>query len=343
MAIQVTSNNPINTNTQLTTDQIKGKDVTGSGTLGENGPTPDAGQQPGYTALLKSLGSMMPQITGEMVELFLAEISAKMKDIEEQAQTDKFTSDQEAKRASIAEKRAKLDEADKKIQEAIDARNSANIFDIIKMVFQAIGAALMAVLGALLAPVCPVLGGLMIAAAVVAVVMLVDAAVQKGTGMGIAGNLHKLANPNATPEECAKADMGFRIGMAIVGLALAIATAAVSGGSTIAAQLATLSSTVATFKSIATGINTGIAIGTAVGDGVTAGIRADASMKDAEAKKLQASGKDMEALMQMLDEMIDMALSRLIAASNRFNDILDAITEMAEDKSKSLSNAKFTA
>lgn len=343
MAISATQTSSINQVQQNTNDPNVGKDVAGKGVLGNNGPTPTVDNQPGYTAMMQSLASMVPNMTGPMIELMLAEISAKMKDVEENANTERYKNDQEAKRSSLAEKKEKLDEADKKIQESIDAKNSGNIFDIIKMVFQAIAAALMAVLGALLSvvPGLQVLGGLMIAAAVISVVMLVDAAVQQATGMGIVGNCMKAAG--CSPEECAKGDMGFRIGMAIVGLALAIATAAVSGGSSIVSAVSSLSSAVATFKSIATTVNTGLNIASAATDIVATGIRTEAAVDSADAKKLQADAKEMEALLAQLDDFIDMALSRLIGASNRFNEILDTITDMMQSHAQSMSNAKFTA
>jgi hypothetical protein len=341
MAITATTTTTVSTQTQVSTDTVQGKDITGAGLLNSNGPAPDIQNQPGYSAIIESLARAIPQMSSGAGEIFLAEVAAKMKDVEEQAQTDRYKTDQEAKRASLAEKKEKLDEADKKIQESIDARKSGNIFDIIKMVFQAIAAALTMVLGALLAPVCPVLGGLLIAAAVVSIVMLIDAAVQQGTGMGIMGNIVKAAG--GSPEDIAKADMGFRLGMAAIGLVLAIATAAVSGGATIAAQLAQLSTAVSTFKTIATAINTGISIGSAGLDIGATVVRTEGAEKSAEAKNLQASAKDMEGLLAQLDDFIDMALSRLIAANNRFNEILDSITDMMQDKAQSLSNARFTA
>lgn len=338
-----TQTSSINQVQQNNNDPNVGQNTAGKGVLGNNGPTPTVDNQPGYTAMMQSLAAMVPNMNGPMIELFLAEITAKMKDVEENANTERYKNDQEAKRSSLAEKKEKLDEADKKIQESIDAKNSGNIFEIIKMVFQAIAAALMAVLGALLAcvPGLQAVGGLMIAAAVVSVIMLVDSAVQQATGMGIVGNCMKAAG--CSPEECAKGDMGFRIGMAIVGLALAIATAVVSGGSSVVSAVASLSSAIGAFKTAATMINTGLSIASAATDIVTTGIRTDAAVDSADAKKLQAQAKEMEALLAQLDDFIDMALSRLIGASNRFNEILDAITDMMQSHAQSMSNAKFTA
>lgn len=340
MAFSVGNAGTVGNTQSISTTEVKGKDITGKGSYGENGPTPDVGSSPSYSALMETLGALMPQMSGDMVDIFLAEISAKMKDVEEQANTDKYKNDQETKRAQLAEKKAKLDEADKKIQEAIDKRNSGNIFDIIGMIFQAIGAALAIALGAVLSAVCPVAGALMIAAGVVGIVMLVDSVVQKATGMGIAGNIAKACG--ASPEECAKADMGFRISMAIVGIVLAIASAAVSGGATFANAVQQLSTAVQSFQKAAQTVQNITTMASAATEITSTAIRTDAAVTEADAKKLQATVKDTEALMQTLDEMIDMALSRLIAASNRFNDMLDAITDMMQDRSKSLSSAKFT-
>lgn len=341
MALSIGNANTVNQTNQTQTTQTVGKDITGSGNLKNTGKTPDTTSQPSYNAILSSLSSMMPQMNGAMVEIFLAEITAKLKDVEENANTDRYKNDQEAKRTSLAEKKTKLDEADKKIQDAQDAMKSGNIFAILKMVFQAIAAALSIVLGALLSPIVPVLGGLMVAAGVVGIIMMVDAAVQQGTGMGIMGNIVKAAG--GSPEDVQKADMGFRMGMAAIGLILAVAMIATGRVDSIVEQMANLAGKVEQFRQIASGITSAINIGTAVGDSVQAGINVKVADSQSDAKKLQASAKEMEALLAQLDDFIDIALSRLIGAMNRFNDMLDSITDMMSDKAQSLSNAKFTA
>lgn len=327
-------------NQQISQTELKGKDITGSGNLGENGPTPDLKNVQGYTEMMAALGSLLPQMTGDMVEVFLAEITAKMKESEDKASTDKYKSDQEAKRTELGAKKAKIDEAEKKIQESIDKRHSGNIFDIIGLIFQAIAAALAIVLGALLSAVCPVAGALLIAAGVVGIIMMVDSAVQMATGLGIAGNIAKAAG--ASPEECAKADMGFRIAMAIVGIALAIATAVVTGGASFASSVAQLSNAVQSFQKVAQTIQNITTMAEAVNTVISTSIKTDAAITEGEAKKLQAKAMEKDANIQLLEELIDMSLQRLIAAGNRFNEMMDMITDMIKDKGDMLSNAKFT-
>lgn len=327
-------------NQQISQTELKGKDITGSGNLGDNGPTPDLNNVQGYTEMMAALGSLLPQMSGDMVEVFLAEITAKMKESEDKASTDKYKSDQEAKRTELGAKKAKIDEAEKKIQESIDKRNSGNIFDIIGLIFQAIAAALAIVLGALLSAVCPVAGALLIAAGVVGIIMMVDSAVQMATGLGIAGNIAKAAG--ASPEECAKADMGFRIAMAIVGIALAIASAVVTGGASFATAVQQLSNAVQSFQKVAQTIQNITTMASAVNEVVTTSIKADAAVTEGEAKKLQAKAMEKDANIQLLEELIDMSLQRLIAAGNRFNEMMDMITDMIKDKGDMLSNAKFT-
>jgi hypothetical protein len=327
-------------NQQISQTELKGKDITGSGNLGENGPTPDLKNVQGYTEMMAALGSLLPQMSGDMVEVFLAEITAKMKESEDKASTDKYKSDQEAKRTELGAKKAKIDEAEKKIQESIDKRNSGNIFDIIGLIFQAIAAALAIVLGALLSAVCPVAGALLIAAGVVGIVMMIDSAVQMATGLGIAGNIAKAAG--ASPEECAKADMGFRIAMAIVGIALAIAAAVVTGGASFAGAVQQLSTAVQSFQKVAQTIQNITTMASAANDIVSTAIKTDAAVTEGEAKKLQAKAMEKDANIQLLEELIDMSLQRLIAAGNRFNEMMDMITDMIKDKGDMLSNAKFT-
>lgn len=343
MSLNVNNSTPVNQTNQTQSTQIVGKDVTGAGILGANGKlVPDVLQlATSYAQLMASLGSMMPLQKNPDSEILLADAMAKMKDIEENANTEKYKNDQEAKRSSLAEKKAKMDEADRKIQEAQDAMKNGNIFAILKMIFQAIAAALSVVLGALLVGVCPVLGGLMIAAGVVGIIMMVDAAVQQGTGMGIMGNIAMAVTGD---EKVAReADMAFRLTMAAVGLILAVAMIAAGRVDSIVDQLAQLSTKVDQFRQIATGITAAINIGTAVGDSAQAGVNVKAAENQSDARKLQASAKEIQAALAQLDDFIDIALSRLIAVMNRFNDMLDSLTDMINDKAQSLSNAKFTA
>ena len=49
----------------------------------------------------------------------------------------------------------------------------------------------------------------------------------------------------------------------------------------------------------------------------------------------------MEAFMQQLDDLIDQAMTMLMAANDRFNAIMDSVTEMVQDTGNTLSNTRF--
>jgi hypothetical protein len=274
--------------------------------------------------------------------------------LEAKADKDQIGVDSDKKKASLVEKEAKLAEASKKIEKAIYDREHASIWDKIKAVFMAIAAALMVVIGALLTPFCPVAGPLLIVAGITCAIMAIDDIVKMTTGLGIAGNLDKLVHPN-DPDSWAKADMGFGIAMAVVGAATMIVGLFTGAGE---AELAGL---VAKFADLAemgadaaaTGlkmaqvaqkvwdvVNLSVDVTTSVASGV---YNYEASTEDAGAKRLQGEAKDTQALMQQLDEFIDMAIKRLIAASDRFNSIMDSLTDAMKDKADTLQHAKLTA
>lgn len=337
ITLNTTANTPITdpNAAKATTDDPS---QVGKGANGAGGPVPDPGlfQVAAYGALMKSMMSLMPKISNDDSSVKLVEATTLMKQIVESSEKDKISIDQEKKRTAIGEKTSKLEEASKKIEESRRMRESGSIWDKIKLAFQALAALLMIVIGAVLSviPGFQAVGGLMIAAGVLSVIMMVDAAVKMSTGLGIAGNFAKLAQPD-NPEAWAKADMGFGISLAIVGLAAAVATFFVPGGQ--ASAIATMAQAVST---IANGVITGA---TAVGDIASGAIRYEATKKESEAKELQAEGKQFEALLSQLDDFIDQALQRLMAATDRFNAMLDALTDAIQDTGNSVSRARFSA
>lgn len=328
-AIDTTKTGPIGTGTSIenTSGVPKDKPV-GTGTVGSTGPAPDAPptqQQPGYKAMLDSIVSMMPEMTSEEVDLFLADISAKMKDAEQSAQTDKFKADQEAKRTSLQEKQAKLEEAETKIIEAKKAAETGNIFEKIKIAFQFLAAAFMAVLGAILVavPATQGLGALLIASAVIMTLQAIDSIVKQETGAGMTGNLFMAMG--VSKEDAAILDMTFGIGLAIAGIVAAIGTAVVTGGTSLVLSITSIASSIVS----------------ATADVGSASSRYVATKTSAEGKELQAEAKEFEGNIQYLDGLVDMALKRIIDAMERFSNILDLIKDMSEHRADLLSKKSF--
>lgn len=339
MAITSTGTSQVSLNTSVATTETNNEKAVGQGTgAGNTGPVPQPGmfQAAAYGALMQSMMALMPAMSNEDSSVKLMEATTLMKQIVETSEKDKIATDQEKKRTAIGEKTAKLEEAAKKIEESRRMRESGSIWDKIKLAFQAIAAVFMMILGAVLSaiPGFQAVGALMIAAGVISLVMMIDAAVKQATGLGIAGNLAKLAQPD-NPDAWAKADMGFGISLAIVGLAAAVATFFVPGGQ--ASAIATMAQAVG---SIVNGV---IAGATAVGDITAGSMRYEASKRESEAKTLQAEGKEFAALLSQLDDIIDQALARLMAASDRFGAMMDALTEAMQDTGNSVSRARFSA
>jgi hypothetical protein len=268
-----------------------------------------------------------------MLEVMLLETTTKLKEMEESAQKDKVKVDQEAKRSQLAEKADKLKEAETKIQEAIDKRNSASIWDKIKIGFQALGALIAIVAGILIAPVCPLAGGCLIAVGIIGMVMVVDSIIKETTssGLGMIGHLAKACG--ASDEEAAWADLGFSCALALASIILSIVA---MRPDQMAQGIINMTQAV---TSIASGV---IAIGIGAGDITTGLIKYEAAKLDAEGKKQQAEGQEMQALIQQLDDFIDQALQRLMASSDRFNQMLEDLMSAIQDSAKTTAKAKFT-
>lgn len=319
-----------------------GETPPGGGIIGtDGGPPPDIGVLTAYGALMGSLFALMPQMSSEEISLKLVEVTNKLKKTMEESEIDKIKSDTEKKRDMIGEKQAKIEEAQKKMDEAQEAREKASIWDKIKLAFQALGAALMVLAGIFMAtiPGFQVVGGLMIAAGVVGIISMIDAATKTATGLGIAGNLDKLANPDK-PEGWAVADTVFGASLAVAGLALAIATIFVPGPKDPTEIARALSNLVKLGSGIA---SAAIGAATAAGDITTGVIKYVAAEKEAGAKTTQAETKEMEAIIAQMDDFIDMALARLMATTERFNEMLDSLTDAIQDRGNSLSRARFSA
>lgn len=384
---------PITTNSQvpLNLDQLNQNQKydpkqagVGAGWVVSNGETPPAPPPPETVAnAIASLAEFMKggQITGD-VDVLLIQIAVAMRDTEAKNEKSKINTDQEAKKAEMREKEHKLEEAAKKLQEALDKKNSSNIFDKIKLAFEWLGAILAVALAAVMIAtgVGAVVGGLLIAAAVTAVVMAVDSTVAAATGMGIAGNIAYAAakaegKTDAEAKEIAgKADMGFKISLAILGIAFSLAAggvgaansfrSAIQAGKDAAEMGAKIKDIVIAAKtafmqtmeqsgaavsqtmqlmakglSVGEGVNTAAIAGTEIGKAV---VKYEETEARSDAKKLEADAKQHEAMMQILDDMIDQALTRLMAASDRFNTMLDEIVEAMNDRGNTMARARFT-
>ncbi|WP_163850636.1 type III secretion system translocon subunit SctE [Pseudooceanicola aestuarii] len=337
---------PGTTNTYGTTGTEQTQETQTGGGIGgmQNGGAPDPAA-PGYGSILEGLRNFMPELGSESFETRLAEITSKLKEITSQVHTDRVLNEQETKRLNMKENEAKIEESEKKLDEAEAKRKSGNIFDKISMAFQALGAFLMIAIGAALAavPGMQAVGALMIAGGVIMAVSLINSIVQEETGAGIAGNLAKAIDPDISDDALMAIDMAFTITLAVAGIVAAVASgrvdAAVQGFAGLSASVAKAAvETVRTVAAVAAAVTQA---GSAVAQVGSAGYGLSAAEDQADAMDLQADSQAIQALMQQLDDLIDQALAMLMGASDRFNAMLDQITEMNKDSGDTLSATRF--
>jgi hypothetical protein len=195
-------------------------ETVGKGALSGAGivpPTPEGtGDKPDLTNALKSLTAFMTGKSSIDVEVLLVQVAVAMRDTEATTQKTKINTDQETKKAQMREKEHKLEESAKKLEK----QQNGSIWEKIKLAFEWLGA-MLAVALAVIASVAS-LGGAsaLIVAAVAAVALVINSTVTQATGQGIMGNIVLAAG--GSKEEAAKADMGFQIAVAVIGIAGAV-------------------------------------------------------------------------------------------------------------------------
>ncbi len=317
------------------TDQTATVDKpTGQGVNGTSGPPP-AVVAMGLSALLQTLRNFGPKDGGDF-ESKLADITAKLRGVSGEVETDKVLNEQESKRLNMKENQAKIEEAEKKLEEAEAKKKSGNIFDMIAMAFQALGALLMVALGAVLAaiPGMQSVGGLMIAAGVIMMVSLVNSIVAKtNDGAGILGSIVKAAGGDATG--IMAADMAFMAATVIASLVLA----AFTGGSSAATAVSALATAI---KGVANTMNAVTSTASAFATVGSAGYNLSAAQDKKSAAELQSESQDIQAMMQQLDDIIDQALQMLQEQANRFNAVLDSVTDMLNETAQTLASTRFS-
>jgi F0F1-type ATP synthase assembly protein I len=332
------------------TEKLEKQAKTGAGVTGAGGAIPSVAA--GYTAILSGLQAFVPQIGGGDFEVRLAEITAKLKEVSSEVNTGRVLNEQETKRLNMKENQAKISESEKKLEEAEAKKKSASIWDKISLAFEFIGAALMGLIGAalLFVPGLQAAGALMLVGAGLMLLGAINTLVQQETGAGLIGNLAKAIDPNISDEALMAIEIGFAVTLAVATIAVSVASGRVDvaaakfahlgkAAADVAVKAAQLTLKTATAASTAIGAVTGA--GAATSTAVAAGVRVDAAETSALAAELQADSKDIEAFMQQLDDLIDQALAMMMEASERFNGMLDDLTDMNSDTGDVMSRMQF--
>lgn len=321
---------------EATTEIVSDETQPGSGVGGQNGNVPDASNQAMTLGLAMALLSFLPTDLGSDFETRLAEVTDKLKATTSEAEKSRVNNEMENKRLNIEENEARMEEAQTKMDDAEASAENGAIWDKISIAFQLLGAVLMAALGAVLIAtgVGAAAGGLMIAGAVLMTLSAINSIVAQTTedGLGIAGSIAK--SSGADMETAGHWDMGIGITLAVATAVVAIASTVITAGAAGPALVGAVQSLLSAASSVASSAG-------AVSGAVSAGYKMDATFDRTDATEKQAQMKDNEAFMQQLDDLIDQALTMLMAANDKFNAIMDSVTEMVQDTGNTLSNTRF--
>lgn len=334
--VSLRTDTPVITNNVQTdgTVQIGGQVQTGQG-IARSGSTPPpvTGGTPTYDNIMQSLRNFAPVLQKFAdFEAQLAEVLGKLKDALGKVQESRANSEMETKRVNILENQAKIEEAKRKLDEAEAKKNSGDILDILSLVFEAIAAAALMIGGAIVAalPGGQVAGALMVASGVLMMISVANSICAKtNEGAGLLGSIGKAAG--ADPDVIAGLDGAFTGAMVISAIVLAVAT----GGAAISSTMANMAKMVTTITeaTVAT-IQAGV-------DVASSALKLDASIDRKDAANSRAESTEIQALMQMLDDLIDMAMSMLMQVNNNVQAMMDSLSEMLNDTGNTLSNTKF--
>lgn len=322
----------------------------GAGTVGQTGPVPGVSGTAMLGAMMESLRNLMPDISGEKLQVALLKVMTTLKDTISETEKGKIEIDQEAKRLALQEKQGKIDEAQKKADEAKETRQNLSIWDKVKIAFQYIGA-LTAILAGVLAlatswftgPAGVVSGVLLISAGVILLGMAADATFSAATskdgkaGLGFVGAMHRevLMGQGMSEDEAtvagAKADaIGRIVGMAVAG-ALMLGAAVAGGVSAFQLGFAMMRVIQGNVGIATNVVSSGAAVGSGAVDIGTAVGKKEATGLEANAKELQGEAKVMEALVSFLEDMIDLVMTRIKASAESFEGSLDALMQSVKD------------
>ncbi|RVU14210.1 hypothetical protein [Methylobacterium oryzihabitans] len=337
----------------------------GPGALsGATGPAPGAPPTASASAMMESLRALMPDISGEKLQVTLLKVLTTIRDTMNESEKQKIEVDQQSKRAALEEKSRTIKDAEAKMQEAEQKRENLSVWDKIKIAFQYVGAivafiaAAVAFAGtAVTGPAGVASGVMLIAAGVILLGLAADATYAAATtkdgkpGLGFVGEMHKavlmgqgMSEEDATAEG-AKADGIGRIVANSLAAALMLGAAIAGGiGAYQAAKTgvemgvaAASSSTQGAAKVATLGLSIGSSAASTTGDLVVAHGQNEATKLDADSKDLEAQSKQWQAVIENIEDMIDMSLARLKGVQQVMESNLDALTEAAQDTGQTYS------
>lgn len=330
------------------------------------GYVPDAVVQ-SYEGITQSLSKFFPALTGDKIDILIAEASLKLKEIVGKTETQELNAKEEQKRQNAIEQRAKAEDSQKKLDEAQEAAAKAKKSGLFGKIFGGIALALSVVAAGLLlaSGVGAPLAAVIVVGVVASVALYADGYVAEANGTGIFGTIATSImeargfSDEAIEEHSAKWDKigrGVMIALMVVSVVVTFgATAASSAGSAAStgvnsATTATTGASTATTvggvsigsaQSAVTILQAGTTIGASTATMITAKRAFDAANFQADAQDAQAQLTEMQALNQLLDDFIDQILARVSATNSQFNAMLDDVVTSIKDRGDTLARAKF--
>ncbi|NIZ12022.1 hypothetical protein [Phaeobacter sp. HF9A] len=322
---------------QITTqqDDSKKSGAKSTGSAAASGPVPDAdsAQRPSYASMLEGLAAFAPTDLGTDFESRLAEIAQKMQDAKGEADLDRLSNEQEAKRQQIQENREKLDSAQGKMDDAEVAHDTGRVSSIVGSIAAAVGAAAMIAVGTVVAavPGLQVLGGAMVVGGIFMAASAINGMVAgaSDSGMGLSGTV--LEAMGVDRDTAAALDMAANITLAVGALASSVVGAALSGG---AAAPAAIASAITLVNAVNAAVAGTSAVATSTVNLVANAIKSDAT-------EMRAQTQETQAAMQQGDDLIDQVMEFVAKSNEQFNALLDSITSLQRDTGDSLSRTRF--
>jgi transloator len=350
----ITTSNPY---VQQPTTHTPGTNQTGAttqttptGVVGQSGPTPDASGAKYQTAAIPfALNAMLESLTEMMgpnaksdddLDAKVASLEENLKNKLSQSDASQIQNDQAEQTAKIEAKAQKDQQAEQKIKDAVAKQQSASIWDKIKLAFEVIGAVLGCVVaGVLIATGVGTAAGIALAIGAAAGLMLaIDDVVKETTPdhLGIAGSI---AHDSGEPlDYCQKCDMGFDIALAGIAaitsvVALVNPAGIFSAGAKLSAEATEVASQISKGAEIAQGVNDIGTATTTVGSGVT---NYQATTDQADAQGLQAQSKLLQAVINTLDDSVDIAIKALEAKAKTFAAVIQTVAQSAQDTANTI-------
>ncbi|WP_294641432.1 hypothetical protein [uncultured Aureimonas sp.] len=311
--------------------------------------------------LMASLAALGFGMEPRQVEVMLVEVAVAMRDTEAGMQNSKIKADQAKLSERLSEQGKQITEIEGKRAEAKEKQESASLIDKIKLAFEWIGAILAIAAAAVAFVLSPLTGGalavvatLLVIASIAAIVSATDSTVTMATGHGIGYHACKSLNDtNAalgiekrySEDEMQEHDTAFKITIAVIG---AVAGIAGGGASIVTAGRAAASASVKVATESAKWASRAVnaaevanTMGTTAASVSSTTYSYQATQINAEAQELDADSKTEEAFINVINDMIDQAMARLMAASDRFNNIIDNVMEARNDRAQFLARAQF--